>query len=212
MTIPAVFVSSRTSQAPEGGRRGGGSMLFIHLTPTGMNGPDGKVADITLTYRLPGASDVTTQTVTLAYPADPSETPADTYLSTPEMAERFAMYNIFLGLRVATNTYDPACAAQTLETVKANASTWNTTHEDPDTTADIQLMDLYITNLHAHGGSGEGTTCGQSDPYGYGDDTYYGNDQQQVAACSAGGNPRGLLPILFSVVAIVVVRRRRRRA
>jgi Ca-activated chloride channel family protein len=210
MTIPAVFVASRTSQPPEGGRRGGGSMLFIHLTPTGMNPPDGKVADLKLTYRLPGSSEIQTQTITLAYPANPSEIPQDTYLSTPEMAERYAMYNIFLGLRAATNAYDHNCAAAELNATKANAQTWNATHEDPDTTADLQLIDLYLTNLRAYGGSGDTTldTCsGASDPYGYGNDEYYGDDTQ-MGCMSAGGNSRGLVPILFAVA--FVVRRRRR--
>jgi uncharacterized protein (TIGR03382 family) len=48
------------------------------------------------------------------------------------------------------------------------------------------------------------------DPYdGYGDDQYYGNDQQMVGCMSAGGNSRGVLPIVLAV-AFVVVRRRRR--
>jgi Ca-activated chloride channel homolog len=210
MAIPAVFVASRTSQAPEGGRRGGGSMLFIHLNPTGNNPPDGKVADLTLTYRLPGSSEVQTQTITLAYPHDPAEIPADTYLSTPEMAERYAMYNIFLGLRSATNQYSYSCSSAMLNAVKANAQTWNTTHEDPDITADIQLIDLYLTNLRTYGGTGDvdPALC-ESDPYGdYGEGDYY-DDQQQVGCMSAGGNSRGLLPILFAV-GFVIVRRRRR--
>jgi Ca-activated chloride channel family protein len=210
MAIPAVFVASRTSQAPEGGRRGGGSMLFIHLTPTGNNPPDGKVADLTLTYRLPGSSQTETQTITLAYPHEPSEIPADTYLSTPEMAERYAMYNIFLGLRAATNSYDYNCAASMLQATKTNAQTWNTTHEDPDIAADIQLIDLYINNLRTYGGTGEATldTCsGADDPYGNGDDYYYGDDTQ-VGCMSAGGNSRGLVPILLAV-AFVALRRRR---
>jgi len=211
MTIPAVFVASRTSQAPDpttGGRRGGGSMLFIHLTPTG-NNVDGKVADLKLTYRLPGSSEVITQNVTLAYPNDPSEIPADTYLSAPEMAERYAMYNIFLGLRFATESYDNNCAAAALNSIKSNATTWNATHEDPDIAADLQLIDLYLTNLHTYGAAGETTldTCsGASDPYGN-DGMYYGDDYSG-AACSAGGNSRGLLPILLAVG--IVIRRRRR--
>ncbi|HEY0250912.1 MAG TPA: VWA domain-containing protein, partial [Kofleriaceae bacterium] len=57
MHIPAAFVTSRTGPAPDpgtGGRRGGGSMLFIHIDPTGFN-PDGKVADLVLTYHVPGS-------------------------------------------------------------------------------------------------------------------------------------------------------------
>ncbi len=209
MTIPAVFVASRTSQAPEGGRRGGGSMLFIHMTPTG-NNAGGKVADLKLTYRLPGSTQVLTDTVTLAYPNDPGETPAETYLSQPEMAERYAMYNIFLGLRFATKSYDYGCAASALSTVRANAVTWNATHEDPDIQADIELIDLYLTNLRAYGGTGESAlaSCGADNPYGddpYGD--YYGDDYD-YAACSAGGNPQGFLAIV--VVGLVAARRRRR--
>src|SRR5207302_4262286 len=61
MDIPAVFVASRTSVGPDpgtGGRRGGGSMLFIALHPNAMNDSAGKVADLTLTYRLPGSGQV----------------------------------------------------------------------------------------------------------------------------------------------------------
>ena len=210
MTIPAVFVASRTSQPNEGGRRGGGSMLFIHLTPTGNNPPDGKVADLTLTYRLPGSSEMQTQTITLAYPHDPAEIPADTYLSTPEMAERYAMYNVFLGLRAATNMYDYNCAAAAINATKSNAQTWSSTHEDPDIAADIQLMDLYLANLRTYGGTGDASleTCA-SDPYGYGEDGYNDYDNTYNGACmSAGGNSRGMALIVLAVG--FVVRRRRR--
>ena len=206
MRIPAVFVASRTSQGSEGGRRGGGSMLFIHLTPTG-NNIDGKVADIKLTYRLPGSSEVLTQDVTLAYPNDPSETPETPYLSAPEMSERYAMYNVFLGLRLATRSYSPSCAAAALRTTRANAVAWQVGHDDPDITADIALIDRYLENL---GATGEQALdqCRAADPYG--DDGYYygGGYGDDMAACSAGGNPRGLLPI--AVAAVLGLRRRRR--
>jgi Ca-activated chloride channel homolog len=205
--IPAVFVASRTSQGPDPGRRGGGSMLFIHLTPTGLN-EDGKVADLELTYRLPGSSEVLTQQITLAYPHDPAETPSETYLSTPEMAERYAMYNVFLGLRFATQMADFNCATAALQTTRTNAMTWNATHEDPDITADLALIDMYIANLRTHGATAGATsldTCGADDPYG--DDYYDGHDHQH--GCSAGGNPRALLVV--ALAGMLVIRRRRRR-
>jgi MYXO-CTERM domain-containing protein len=211
--IPAVFVASRTSQGPDPGRRGGGSMLFIHLTPTGHNAADGKVADLELTYRLPGSSENVTQRITLAYPNDPAETPSETYLSAPEMAERYAMYNVFLGLRFATQSYDFNCAVAALSAIRSNATTWNTTHEDPDITADISLLDMYIANLRAHGATqSEPTlaTCNAENPYGddaIGPDYESGHDHQY--ACSAGGNPRGLLVI--ALAGVFAVRRRRRR-
>ncbi len=211
MRVPAVFVSSRTSDAPEGGRRGGGSMIFIQLSPTG-NNIDGKVADLELSYRLPGTTETITDRITLAYPNDPSETPAETYLSKPEMAERYAMYNLFLGLRFATNQYDRACAAAALNVARSNAVAWNAAHEDPDIALDIELIDLYLANLREYGTTYEANiaTCSTdglytNDPsyggYAYGDDHVHG--------CSATGKPsRGLVIVLFA--AAFAVRRRRR--
>src|SRR5215831_10210446 len=131
--IPAVFVASRTSQSGEQGRRGGGSMIFIHLTP--IAGNTGRVADVTLSYRTPGSTERISQTVTLDYASDPEATPAAPYLSVPEMAERYAMYNMFLGLRAATQTTDPSCAMAALDATSAAASDWNRSHEDPDLAA-----------------------------------------------------------------------------
>lgn len=203
-SIPAVFVASRTSQGPDPGRRGGGSMLFIHLTPTG-NNTDGKVADLELSYRLPGSSQIITQKLTLAYPSDPAETPTETYLSAPEMAERYAMYNVFIGLRFATQQYDYNCAVAALQATKASATAWNQTHEDPDITADLALIDLYIANLRANGAyeaEPSLATCGADHPYG--DDVY----EYDHYACSAGGNPRGL--VVIALAAVLATRRRRR--
>jgi Ca-activated chloride channel family protein len=210
MRVPAVFVASRVSQAPEGGRRGGGSMIFIQLTPTGHN-VDGKVADLKLTYRLPGSTEQITENVTLAYPNDPEETPAETYLSAPEMAERYAMYNVFLGLRYAASSYNASCAAAGLRATRSAAQTWNATHEDPDIAADIELMDMYIGNLVERGAYSDTSieSCGAGDGNDYGEGHDYGDDQQ-VYACSAGGNPRGAVLVL--VAAALVVRRRRRGA
>jgi Ca-activated chloride channel family protein len=207
-TIPAVFVASRTSQGPDPERRGGGSMLFVHLTPTG-NNTDGTVADLELSYRLPGASQITTQRITLAYPNDPAETPSETYLSMPEMAERYAMYNVFLGLRFATQAYDFNCATSALQATRANAAAWNTTHEDPDITADIALIDMYIANLRTHGASATDSslaTCGADNPYGDGEG-YGGGGHDHQYACSAGGNPRAVLVI--ALAGLLAIRRRR---
>jgi MYXO-CTERM domain-containing protein len=184
-------------------------MIFIHLTPTG-NNVDGKVADLKLTYRLPGSSEPHTETITLAYPNDPTETPTDTYLSTPEMAERYAMYNVFLGLRFATVSYNASCATAALQSTRTAAQTWNATHEDPDIAADIQLLDMYIANLAERGAYADTSiaTCGADNPYGDEPGYYYGDDQQ-VYGCSAGGNSRG--PVLLLIAAVFVTRRRRRR-
>jgi Ca-activated chloride channel homolog len=218
--IPAVFVASRTSQGPDPGRRGGGSMLFIRLTPSGAGGADGKVADIQLSYRLPGSSEIVAQKLTLAYPHDPAEAPAieTPYLSAPEIAERYAMFNVFVGLRFATRAVSDHgiaagdCSIVALERTKAEAAKWNLTHEDPDIAADIRLIDMFLANLRAHGATvieSSLAVCGADDLYGEGDGHgEYGHGHHH-AGCSAGGNPRSLVVIVLA--ALVAVRRRRRR-
>jgi MYXO-CTERM domain-containing protein len=214
MDIPAVFVASRTSVGPDpgtGGRRGGGSMLFIALHPNAMNDSAGKVADLTLTYRLPGSGQVITQQVTLAYPNNPTETPDPPYLSMPEMAVRYAIYNMYLGFRAATQAqaYD---ATSILTTVKAAAVAWNQTHEDPDIAADIALIDQYVANLAAvgYGGGSDYGTPGD-DTYGDHGPNYYGSDQENVGCEQAGRGPiGGALGVVGAV--LLAVRRRRRRS
>jgi len=217
MQIPAVFVASRTSQSGGSqGRRGGGSMIFIHLTPVGGN--TGRVADVTLSYRTPGSEVRISQTVSLDYAADPTATPDEPYLSAPEMAERFAMYNMFLGLRAATEASDPGCAVAVLNATRAGATAWNLTHEDPDTTADLMLVDQYLANLRTYGAAGNERTvasCASAgDPYGppippQPVDNPVDRDPRMPLMCAAGG-PTGGLPILLGTLAAIGLRRRRR--
>jgi Ca-activated chloride channel family protein len=223
MHIPAAFVASRTSEAPApgtGGRRGGGSMLFIALTPTGMNPPDGKVADLTLTYHTPQSTTPVTQTVTLAYPNDPSETPDPPYLSAPEMAPRFAMYNMFLGLRAATQlSSTPTCAVVALQATQAAATAWNATQEDPDITADLMLVSEFTANLAAIGAdtTGEYTSanCSYQTGYNGGDDSYgddYPGDEvpnNNYFLCNVGAKPFAFAPVALAVLAVIWRRRRR---
>jgi Ca-activated chloride channel family protein len=206
--IPAVFVASRTSQSGEQGRRGGGSMIFVQLTPTAGN--TGRVADVTLSYRTPGSAVRISQTVALDYAADPEVTPEQPYLSAPEMAERYAMYNMYLGLRAATRSADPGCAMAALDATRAGATAWNRSHEDPDLAADLVLLDEYRGNLQGYAEAGGGRSLGDcsaaAPPYPV-DGEPRGNDVRRYA-CSAGGASGGL-PI--ALVALAACLRRRRR-
>jgi Ca-activated chloride channel family protein len=203
MQLPAAFVASRTSQEPGEGRRGGGSMIFIDLDPTGT--ASSKVATLTLSYRLPGTGERVTQNVALDYAADPLETPAQPYLSGAETTERFAMYNMFLGLDYATRQVDPSCAAAALRSTRTNAAAWNAEHADPDLTADLALVDTYLANLYTAGATREGSldACPAPSDYAVG----YGDDDVAMD-CSATRPSAGWLVILGAV--LVVVRRRRR--
>jgi uncharacterized protein (TIGR03382 family) len=145
------------------------------------------------------------------------------------MAERYAMYNMFLGLRAATQSYDPSCAVQLLQATRRGGSTWNAEHSDPDIAADLALVDEYLANLTTHPVVGtypdsagapvsppDLATCATQlppPPTAYPDpepmpmpiDTV---DYDSVG-CSAGGTTGGL-PVLVAAVAAIFVRRRRR--
>jgi Ca-activated chloride channel homolog len=210
MQVPAVFVASRTSQGGDQGRRGGGSMVFVQMTP--IAGNTGRVATLALSYRTPGSAERVTQQIALDYTADPNTTPEQPYLSTPEIAERFAMYNTFLGLRAATKATDPSCASAVLRATRAGAAAWNASHEDPDLAADLMLIDQYLANLAAHhrideraigscataGRPGEGPTERPREP-----------GDHHGLYCSSG-SPAGSLPIVVGALAVVGMRRRRR--
>ena len=216
MSIPAAFVASRTSQEPGEGRRGGGSMIFIHLEPTA--DADTKIADLRLSYRAPGTTETITQTVALDYAADPLETPDDPYLSGAEMAERFAMYNLFLGFRAATNTYDGSCAAAALVATRTNAVAWNERHADPDITADLVLLDKFLANLRNHGATAEidlASCPTADDPYGEPNDNdpiYEGDYGHGAYGCMSASKGGASWMVILGASLVVVAGRRRRRA
>ncbi|MEO8700017.1 MAG: VWA domain-containing protein [Kofleriaceae bacterium] len=213
MQVPAVFFASRTSQGGEQGRRGGGSMIFVNLEPTSKS--PGKVATVKLSYRLPNSQERISHEVVLDYDSDPTEDLADPHLSYAEMSERYAMYNIFLGLRLATeysvSNYD--CAAAALTATRNAALVWSESHEgDPDVSADIVLMDQFLANLAERGATGDLTlsTCPNADNPYPGDDHGYDDTQYAPMACSAGHANAGWLLVLGALG--LVVRRRRRRS
>jgi len=219
MAIPAVFIASRTTQSGEQGRRGGGSMIFLHMTP--ITGNTGRVADLMLSFRAPGSQERISQVTALDYAIDPAETPEQPYLSIPEMAERFAMYNMFLGIRAATVASSPGCAISVLEATRAAATTWNAEHEDPDLAADLMLVQQYLANLRAHyvgieppavAACATGVDVPPPTPTPLPDDpmTPTANREHGLYACSAGGAAGGL-PIALGAFAVVGLRRRNRR-
>ena len=221
MEVPAVFLASRVSQMPSpgtGGRRGGGSMIFVQLEPH--TSVAGKIADLTLSYRAPNSTERITQTFTLDYAHDPQEALDEPYLSYPEMSERYAMYNMFLGLRLATvyAETDYNCAAAVLRQLRTTAQTWGEKYTgDDDIAADLVLVDKFLANLRAKGAleSTELASCANGG-YPYPDTPHPHHPEDttpphRVHACSAtGGSSSGWLMLVG--VALLAVRRRRPRA
>ncbi|HWO24753.1 MAG TPA: VWA domain-containing protein [Kofleriaceae bacterium] len=218
MSIPAVFLASRTSQTPDpnGGRRGGGSMIFINLVATGAS--PGRVADLRLSYRLPGSTERVTDTAVLDYSADPNATPDEPHLSYAAMAERFAMYNMFLGLHAATQYAGAShdCAAAALSATRRAGKAWLVEHEaDQDLAADLMLVEQFLANLAERGAQPDGSLagCPKLGPDGWPEDQWgddWGDDHVHYGmACSSSGGSAGWLVIGLAVV-LAGARRRRR--
>jgi Ca-activated chloride channel family protein len=212
MAIPAVFIASRTSQGGEIGRRGGGSMIFIPMTPG--PGNTGRVADVTLSFRTPGSSERVSQSFALDYTQSPDETPDEPFLSEPEMAERFAMYNMYLGISAATKAF-PSCAASVLQATRASAVAWNLKHEDPDLAADIALVDQYLQNLEDYGADLHDATaqCAAGPGHDPQPIDWELDEDDRYRGCSASGPSGSLALVLGSLagISLASVRRRRRR-
>jgi len=208
MAIPAVFLASRTSQGGTGGRRGGGSMIFVDLAAIGA--APGRVADLKLSYRKPGTTERITDTATLDYTSDPSATPDEPHLSYAQMAERYAMYNMFLGFRAATeygvSSYD--CAAAALTATRRHGQAWLAEHEaDQDLAADLALADQFLANLRERGARGDVALAGcpalSDGPWG--DDMV----AYEPMACSSSRAGSGWLAVAAGAL-LAVCRRRRR--
>ena len=216
VTMPAVFVASRTSDQPgEYGRRGAGGALFVAVrpnagTPWEYSGPVGEVA---LRFRLPGSSEVLTERVAIA--RDQASPPAENaWLSDESMAEHYAMYSMYLGLREATRraASSYSCARAALERLDGKAATWNQERADDDIEADRALIAQFIDNLTAAGATAiPGDDEAACTPDGSGDYQPYGDDQYAdgMYACSAAGG--GRTGWLAALAALFLLYRRRRR-
>jgi Ca-activated chloride channel family protein len=228
MHLPAVFRASRTGDEPGegGGRRGGGGTLFLRMQP-GAATIAGPIAEVRMRYRAPDGPDgentgeYIEQAIDVANPASPDITPEDAYYSHTAMVKQYAMYNLYLGLRGASeqaaySKYN--CALERLRDLDAHAETWNLEHQDDDIAADRELIALFMANLRAHGAEDvpPGQTCdtyyGDYPDYGYPEDNDpYAND----IACSAGGNAgagAGLAMMALWAGALAWASRRVRRA
>ena len=234
--IPAVFLASRISEQPGQGRRGGGGAVFVHLIDSRpVHGVEVAAATVTLSYRLPNSMQVVTQTVAIASPA-PIDVPADLFVAKHNAMKQAApMYHMFRGLRLATQVaeYDIDCALTTLQTLRSKASAFVNEYPDYDLTADLALVDAFITVLKGRGAvarelprGGEeachqttcidnecdcnAASCGSTlvDAPNY-DDGLSENVDDGTHGCAAGSARTTLAPMLTIVIAMLLARRRR---
>jgi len=211
--VPAVFLASRTSSAPDTGRRGGGSTLYVRMTPSSGTVDPEQVASITLSYRpADGDGSRVEQTFGVTSPYDPGVTPTEGYFSHQAMIKNQAVYNVFLGLRQATRQAATGygCALGTLEQLRSATATWNASREDADLAADLVLIDEFIANLEDRGAVSSPTdasgTCYDQGTY----DDGYGQDGVYACSLSTRGAPSGAALIL-AAIALATLRRPRRR-
>jgi Ca-activated chloride channel homolog len=215
VTMPAVFVASRTSDQPgEYGRRGAGGALFIAVQP--ISGSPwqtrGQVAVLDLSYRLPGSSEVLHQQVAVSSEASPES--SDPWLSAESMAEHYAMYSMYVGLREATRqaAVSYPCASTALALLDQKAARWNQEAADEDIEADRALIAQFRANLTALGAqpiAGDyAPVCAPGGPY---EDVPYPNDDVEyhdgMYYCSAAGSGGGWW---LAVVGLALYFRRRR--
>ena len=215
VVMPAVFVASRTSDQPgEYGRRGAGGALFISVLPASGSPWEvgGRVADIELSYRLPGSSEILTQRVAVA--SEASSASDDPWLSAESMREHYAMYSMYLGLREATRqaawNYD--CAAAALDRLDRRAATWNQEGSDEDIEADRSLIARFRANLAELGAepaAGDyAARCPTQPPP---DGTYADDTEYHPTYCSAApGGSGSWLFALGLLVGFAQLGRRRR--
>ncbi|MFH2010856.1 MAG: VWA domain-containing protein [bacterium] len=236
--IPAVFLASRTSQEdpPAGteGRRGGGSAIIIELVPNDswpeLADPH-EAAQIRMTYRLPGSDQVVEQVVTVANPNAPGVHLEQPFYTHQAIEKNHAMYNVFLGLRDASQRAETSHnhALWVLEQLEARASAWNAESNDEDIEADLMLIDQFMGNLREYGAwavnpndpndPGNDPCYGSDDPYcndpcAYGgcNDYYYEDDHQGGFFGCSTAQAADFSPVALALILLVlggIIRRRR---
>jgi|GEM_PF-3943141 len=209
--VPAAFLASRTDTEPTGGRRGGGSAIFVRMVPNlqAPGGP-GEVANVTVSYRLPGQTERIQQTITLTNPYAPGETPEQTWTSHAAMEKNYAIYNLYLGLHAAAaqSQDDYSCALATVEDTRDEAAAWNELRADDDISADIELLDQFAANLRQQGASADACGNPYTDPDGDGyGDGYASQSHQPDQLFSAPLPVRGAAPGQAPYLAICAKRR-----
>lgn len=155
--IPAVFLASRTGEGVgggenTGGRRGGGSAIFIPMIPTqATTEVESRVGEIRMKYRRVDTGEVFEQSVNAVSPFPAGIAGEDVFLTHEAMAKSYALYNMYLGLREATRLArcHLDCSGWLLERLREAALHWNAQRNDEDIDADVALTTAFLDNVKA---------------------------------------------------------------
>ena len=151
LDAPAMFVGSRMgARDVGGGRRGGGSGLFVELLADasmadaiGVNAPAFRVA---AAWRDPGDGSMQMTSAEARNPLAPGRNPDSMWPTFTDegRGKVFMMLNMYLALRSAVTFYDDgdcAHAQGVIDMMQLSLDPWNRRRPDPDITADGQLLE-----------------------------------------------------------------------
>ena len=165
--IPALFMASRTAIddiGPGTGRRGGGGMILLELTPGTdetllAQTPAGAAAGtVALTYRVPGTDRYVEEEIEIDNALKPGETPMEGVFDDSIVEKGFVTLNIFAGFQMAierASTGSPSAALNVLEPLIDNVEAWLETHDDIDIEEDLKLMNKLTIIIENRGASTE---------------------------------------------------------
>jgi Ca-activated chloride channel family protein len=182
LEIPSVFIAHRISSgdvSPSGGRRGGGSALLVQLAPRDplppQAGDGADVATIDVSYREPGATELTSAQVVVRYPYSPDTLLPQGHFAAANPAiikKSFVMLNLYQAIERACARFhagDGTAAIGLLDRAIAAANDYDLTANggagDPDMTADVELLQQLIAVMELNGAVPPATVDIPDDPW-----------------------------------------------
>ncbi len=148
--IDSLFMASRQTiddLGQTGGRRGGGGMILLELTPSSLEAEaaqfDGGVGQVMLRFRPPGSEEYVTQTVEVQNPLELEAAPEDGAFDSPAVEKGFVTLNIFVGFQMATQRAEagsPDAALNVLSPLIVSVEEWLETNDDVDIENDLEYL------------------------------------------------------------------------
>ncbi len=154
--IPSLFMAGRTSTddiGPGEGRRGGGGMILLELTPTSdqsiidQTEAGAQMGAVEMSFKAPGSGDLIEQKVKVYNKMKPGETPEEGEFEDEAVEKGFVALNIYAGFTMAidrANNGAPNAALNILEPLSENVETWLEETPDADIESDLKTMNKLI--------------------------------------------------------------------